>query len=333
MKLKNINLTFFILAVLLISSLSFFVVANENSVNSKNIFIDSDQDGLSDSEEKSYGTNPRKADTDGDGYSDGAEVSAGYNPLKKAPGDKLTPDELIIPKSTTASKNSSEDENLTEKFSQEISNMLSDPEKENITTEDIQEMLNPLIEVENEMPEISRDEIIIKKQDYSNLSKEKAQEKMKKDAADYSVAVLYILASNSPEPLTSSNDISKVMDKTVEKLISAFEVGDPSRLADLSFSGEKALEQLKEIEVPEDMIEIQIKAIQYATYAKNLQGLIKKDPKDPIENLVNYSKIQSFLESFLGFFNEMEQKFDEYGIEYEDIQDKIEERGINLSLD
>jgi hypothetical protein len=42
---------------------------------------DTDGDGLFDREEaKVYKTDPLAADTDGDGYSDGAEVKAGYNP-------------------------------------------------------------------------------------------------------------------------------------------------------------------------------------------------------------------------------------------------------------
>jgi hypothetical protein len=44
--------------------------------------VDSDGDGLSDSDEVYiYGTDPLKADTDGDGRSDGEEVMAGTNPL------------------------------------------------------------------------------------------------------------------------------------------------------------------------------------------------------------------------------------------------------------
>ena len=43
--------------------------------------LDSDNDGLTDAEEKIYGTDPHNPDTDGDGYLDGAEVKAGYNPL------------------------------------------------------------------------------------------------------------------------------------------------------------------------------------------------------------------------------------------------------------
>lgn len=48
---------------------------------------DSDDDGLTDSEESVLGTDPNDADTDGDGIDDGTEVANGTDPL--------TPDELI----------------------------------------------------------------------------------------------------------------------------------------------------------------------------------------------------------------------------------------------
>ena len=41
---------------------------------------DTDNDGLSDGEEKEKVTNPLLADTDGDGYSDGNEILAGSDP-------------------------------------------------------------------------------------------------------------------------------------------------------------------------------------------------------------------------------------------------------------
>jgi len=58
--------------------LSFF---NKKYDLAKNIVVDSDNDGLTDEEEKIYGTDPEKADTDGDGYSDWEELEKGYNPL------------------------------------------------------------------------------------------------------------------------------------------------------------------------------------------------------------------------------------------------------------
>ncbi len=45
---------------------------------------DSDNDGLSDEEEKRLGTDPQNPDTDGDGYTDGEEVRNGYSPLVPA---------------------------------------------------------------------------------------------------------------------------------------------------------------------------------------------------------------------------------------------------------
>jgi len=42
---------------------------------------DTDGDGLIDTDEKLYGTDPNNPDTDGDGFSDGDEVKNGFNPL------------------------------------------------------------------------------------------------------------------------------------------------------------------------------------------------------------------------------------------------------------
>lgn len=41
---------------------------------------DSDEDGLTSTQEATYGTDPFNPDTDGDGYTDGEEVAAGYDP-------------------------------------------------------------------------------------------------------------------------------------------------------------------------------------------------------------------------------------------------------------
>ncbi|MDG1950148.1 MAG: hypothetical protein P8J32_05050, partial [bacterium] len=43
--------------------------------------VDTDNDGLSDQDEETYGTDPNNPDSDADGYTDGDEVSSGYNPL------------------------------------------------------------------------------------------------------------------------------------------------------------------------------------------------------------------------------------------------------------
>jgi hypothetical protein len=89
-RLKKVNKTKIIvtgIATLAVFFWTLFAVA-ENK-NSNSLFLDSDQDGLTDQEERMIGTDPQNIDTDGDGYSDGKEVSSGYNPLKPAPGDQI----------------------------------------------------------------------------------------------------------------------------------------------------------------------------------------------------------------------------------------------------
>lgn len=76
-------------ASFIVFAVTFFAMAESKSNNS--LFLDSDQDGLTDQEEKMIGTDPFKSDTDGDGYTDGKEVESGFNPLKPAPGDKVVP--------------------------------------------------------------------------------------------------------------------------------------------------------------------------------------------------------------------------------------------------
>ena len=76
-----------------------FALAQNQNGNS--LFLDSDQDGLTDQEERTIGTDPGRADTDGDGYSDGKEVESGYNPLKPSPGDKI----VISAQNTGATNN------------------------------------------------------------------------------------------------------------------------------------------------------------------------------------------------------------------------------------
>ncbi len=55
--------------------------------------IDSDEDGLTNSEELLLGTDPNLADSDGDGYSDGSELNNGYDPA--APQMKLADSSAI----------------------------------------------------------------------------------------------------------------------------------------------------------------------------------------------------------------------------------------------
>ena len=321
------------LLALLFSSLAFFVSAQENSVATGNIFLDSDQDGLTDAEEKLYGTNPHNPDTDGDGYSDGAEVKAGYDPLKRAPGDKLATTGTTIP--TTESAPLATDgtsDNLTKQVAEKISGMVGqvDPNNPQASLDQIQKIVTDSLDSQNTpvtLPEIDRSTIHIKKQNYT---KSEEQAKKKEDFSNYITKVFYIFASNSPTPITSASDITSTMTQTAEQLLSAISSQNPAPLENISKSGGAILDQLKDVEVPEDLVDLHIKAMQYALYAISLKDLLKSNTADPLLTVVNFSQISAFIQSLSSFANDAQTKLDEYDVSYEDIQNRMKGMGVEI---
>lgn len=324
------NLSLLILCGLLILSCAFFVSA-QNDSDTSNVFLDSDQDGMTDEEERLYGTNPHNSDTDGDGYSDGAEIKSGYDPLKMAPGDKL---ENSLDSAHMQAEVSFDQDNLTEKMAKEIANIATseNAEGQELTMEDIQSMIDSALNGEDaqvDLPEISKDDLNIKEQNYGNLSEEKVKVKMQEDFTDYLIGVYYILSSNSPEPITSAADISSLTGSLSMKVLSALSTRDTSSLDDLQKSGENILSQMYEMEVPEDLVELHIEALSLAQYAATIKDDVAPKSEDPLGEIISLSKVQNYLAILANFSSKIESKFLEYDLTYdEDMRKKIEGFGL-----
>lgn len=336
MNFRRVKFSLLFLAGLVVSSYAFFVGAQENSTTRNNIFIDSDQDGLSDSEEKLYGTNPKNSDTDGDGYSDGAEIKSGYNPLKPAPGDKIIASADAGSPAKNASPQNASGDNLTRQVAQKVVSITSasDSDDQQITLEQVQnivdETLNQTLSA-SDLPLISPDEIKIKKQNYSKLPETEAAKKKKEDFTNYLVAVYYILASNSPEPIHSSDTFSGLVGAITSEITSAIRQQNPDRLSGLSDFGQKALSQLEDVEVPEDMADIHIKTLQFAKYAITLKDFLKSNAADPLSDLAQYSKIEAFLQTLLDFSSQVMDKLNFYGLQMDDaLVGKINGLGVEV---
>lgn len=70
----------------------------ESLLGTSNTDIDSDNDGVSDTDEVDiWKTSPTNADTDGDGYTDGFEIFSGYNPAGEGELDAKFLDEQPTP--------------------------------------------------------------------------------------------------------------------------------------------------------------------------------------------------------------------------------------------
>lgn len=337
-KIRDVKLSFAILAGLVILSYGFLSFAEEKSSTQNNIFLDSDQDGLSDEEEKTYGTDPKSRDTDGDSYSDGAEVKSGYDPKKPAPGDRLTTANTISstdPLSSAAvSKDKQsestggrpENKNLTNDVAQKITDLAENADSE--SGEIPMEQINALLEESlngnysaPDLPEIDKDAIKIKKQNYSKFSAEETKQKKKEDFSKYLAAVFYIFSSNSPRPITTDKDAVSILNSFSKDIIASITNGNPGQIRELSSSSERILEQMKTLEVPEDALDIHIKGLQFAKYAISLQDTLKTKQSDPLAYLGGLVNISAFLESSMGFFSEIEAKMDEYGLQNDSLLD------------
>lgn len=322
MKIANIKSSLAIFLLILFSSIAIFSFAEENSNSNKNIFNDSDQDGLSDSEEKVYGTDPFNSDTDGDGYSDGTEVKSGYNPLKPAPGDKI-----IVSGSDTSAKvqgveTANGNVNLTDELTDGVSDLISSKSEKNesISIEDLDSLINQSsvsTVTFDDLPEIDEDTIKIKEQNYSSLSEDEREAKEKEDAKEYLVAVYYVIASHSPFEINNIDDAEELANDFISQVNSFSEsFSNMSYFENLAEKGNEMLDELNDIEVPEKLIDIHIQGLKLANYAVSLKEKYADiDSDDPVSGILALSESQSLLTLTESFIAEAEEKFQEFGLE------------------
>lgn len=314
---KSARISMFLLFGLLGLSMAFFVFA-EDTVSTKNIFQDSDQDGLSNDEEGLYGTDPLNKDSDGDGYMDGVEVESGYDPMKPSPGDKLIPENSATENtSTTTSKT---EENLTEKASAEIANII----KENasgaegeVSLDMINESVQSLLTQANEeiiLPEVNVSEIKVETVS-KKLKGEERKEKEKEQALTYLTTMAYVFANNSPKTLHSENDLSSLLTSLSTDSLSAITFGNDDYLEKLAEKGDKTLKEIEDIKVPEGMLDIHVQAIKMAKYSAQLKDEIKPDPSDPLGQIARLTKVQGLMGVAATLSLEVQKKLSEYGID------------------
>lgn len=311
MKLKNVNLTLLILGVLIFSSFAFYVSAQENtadagSANAPALYAGQNTDTTTNST-----------------ANNSTNTSSGANSATN-----LTTNTSLLDGTT-------DNGNLTQELADKISALTNSPNSssQQVSLNQIQQMVNQVLDSQNQqitLPKVDMSTIKILPQNYSGYSKTTAEKKKAEDAANYIAAVFYIFASNSPQPITSASDVSTVMGQVANQITSAIDSNDTQTLDQLSQSGGKILDQLKAVPVPQDLINIHIKAMQYAMYAQSLEKTLKPTTDDPIGEMVNYYKVEALLQSLISFSSDVESTLSQYNLNYSDIQSKVKNYGLEL---
>ncbi|MFZ3032293.1 MAG: hypothetical protein WA082_04615 [Candidatus Moraniibacteriota bacterium] len=316
---RNARMTMFLFFGLLILSVTFFVSADDTATN-KNIFQDSDQDGLSNDEEALYKTDPLDKDSDDDGYTDGVEVESGYNPLKPAPGDRVVSQEVVTTDGTASQSAAGERVNLTKQVSNEIATMVQGSttgDGEPITMETINESVQSILNQSDQeivLPEVNIDDIKIKKIS-KKLKGEALAEKKREDALEYLTVMAYILANNSPKSFHTQNDFGSIITSLGTESLLAMTSGNTQYLESIAKKGEKTLDEIEDIEVPEDMLDVHVKAIKMAKYSMTFKDEAKtSDQSDPLGQIASLSKMQGFFGVVTDFSQEIFGKLNDYGI-------------------
>lgn len=313
---RNARVSMFLFFSLLFLSVTFFVFADD-SVTDKNIFQDSDQDGLSNDEETLYKTDPLNKDSDSDGYSDGVEVESGYDPLKPAPGDKLIQN---TDTADTRGASATNDANLTDQVSSEIVTLAQgSTEGKEVTMEEVNETIQKVMDQEAEkeivLPEVNVEEIKTKAVS-KKLKEKERQEQEKEDAVEYLTVLAYILANNSPKSFHTEGEFESVMSSFGVETMTAMAIGNTQYLEDFSKRGEKMLKELKDVTVPEDMLDVHVKAVKMAKYSMTLKDeSVVNGTTDPLGQIASLSRVQGFLGVIGDFSQELYEKLNEYGIE------------------
>jgi hypothetical protein len=316
---NNLRWSVFLFAFLFLFSSALYVVADEATSTDVVAFDDSDTDGLSDEEEKIYGTDPEVADTDGDGYSDGVEIEGGFDPLKPAPGDRVTPEEVSDQASETGAEGK-DVVNLTEQASEELASLVSEKkEGEEITSEDLNTVLANVMAAGQDdvvLPEVDTTTLKLKKLS-SKLSEDEREEQNRQDVIEYLTLTSYILISNAPVQIRDTQALKGFTMDAGKQMIVGLLSGNYSYLDTIEERGQKALDEVSGVEVPESMMDTHVKTLKMLTFASNLKQSIKASvsPEDPLGQMYMFSKVQGFLMTLDGFMQETQGKLTSIGIE------------------
>lgn len=316
---NNLRWSVFLFAFLFLFSSALYVVADEASSTEVVAFDDSDADGLSDEEEKIYGTDARVADTDDDGYSDGVEIEGGFDPLKPAPGDRITPEETASESGETEGLGT-DAVNLTERASEKLATLVSEKEESGeITSEDLNTVLADVMAAGQEdivLPEIDTTTMKIKKLS-TKLSEEEREEQNRQDVIEYLTLTSYIILSNAPVQIRDTQALESFTLDAGKKMIVGLLSGNYAYLDTIEEHGQKALDEVSAVEVPESMVDTHIKTVKILTFASNLKQTIKAtvSPDDPLGQMYMFAKVQGFLMTLGGFMEETQGKLTSIGIE------------------
>ncbi len=315
MKKGYIYSPWLVLALLLVGGFSVLAIAQEQRTSTLARSIDRDQDGLSDKEEALYGTNPDNRDTDGDGYSDGVEVASGYDPLvPSSQGDRLVG---ISNTRSVDGESIQKSRHLTNELRTRVAGIAFDVMSgKEVKLTEIDKEMESLLEGTSALEEsgdIDIDTIRIKKQDYDNLDDQERKKQVKKDVTEYVTALSYVASLYLPQ----ADAETLLQDMVSQTYALEDDYTNITYFENLVPVGEKFLNELQNIEVPEVALPLHIEGLQLTTalitVGRSAENISLAD--DPAYSAVLFSQAMSLVTAVSDFSEKVDDFIEEYNIE------------------
>lgn len=328
-KVKHIKQFLLISACIFFAGFNYFNYVKADDIQSGSAkicdkAIDADCDGLTNAEEKLYGTKPNNPDTDGDGYSDGVEVKSGYDPLVPAPGDKIVNSPSTSNQIQSDQKYPSSNTSLTDSFISDYQNYTASMGDKEITASDAQSFMNTAIAEKtgpamtwDTLPQVDKTQIKILDQSYPSLNATNKKNQEALDANNYLLRISYLLSSNAPMPAETNEEVSVFWEDFQGHLLSLSSANpDLEYFNDLGDRLDLFLNQANEITVPETMLDLHIKFLRLCRGALSLREM-GSFGQGPIEQMALNNKIQNLTNLLADF---LQNDFSTFFIQFQNTQ-------------
>lgn len=231
---------------------------------------DADDDGLSNSDERIWGTNPDNPDTDGDGFLDGEEVQSNHNPTIPGPDDTLP--EGFVPQRDLQPLDPADEQRI------EVGQFFQENLDLSIDERNLSDVYDNQVPDSDKTPE-TMISFVQQQQTITSLPTLLDGSINVVDTNSNVTMNAYLLEVGDLEALTNQQGLKIALDKLIQN-------GDSSYIEGLAYSVRKYQERLLASPVPSSAASMQRLLVAYTELVASTFDQIALWQSDPVKSLV-----------------------------------------------
>ena len=141
------------------------------------------------------------------------------------------------------------------------------------------------------------------------------KQKQKEEIEKYLTSTAYVLALNSPFPVTTPEQAQTDINNESTNLLSALTTGDQKKIDSYAEKTQNSVDQIKKIEVPYILKDLHKSVLALIIFTVNMKDDIVVSANDPMKGLVALGTLQKVGGEANKLQGEFKSILDEYGID------------------